>query len=314
MQNEVPGDVQVSEPSPERRDEVARFLFPPHDNLAYACDSATLASDLELQAGLFEAQRGDQTVGAVWGRSRADGTAQITPPRICSREPNETAHLLLKRLQEYLSANHVCAAFAYLPSDDFRSLDLLGREGYRPAGEMLVMARAIERDAIAPAGDLLSFHHYQSSHQRRLTEVVQRTCEDTLDFPTLREIHCTGDTLGRYADTGDSGTDLWWFARLAGRDVGCLLLADHQQHDQCELVYMGLVPEARGTGLGHEVVVHAVKAAQETGRRQVILGVDAHNDPAIAVYASVGFLEQHRRSVLSKVFCPNHQCHNPCPT
>ena len=35
-----------------------------------------------------------------------------------------------------------------------------------------------------------------------------------------------------------------------GRDVGVLLLADHPRARHWELMYMGLVPEARGTGLG----------------------------------------------------------------
>ena len=241
-------------------------------------------------------------MGAVWGRSWPDGTAEVVPPRISPAESEETAQLLLRELDGYLSSDQVRAAFAYVSSDDSRSLSVLSREGFRSAGEMLVMARTTECDRKTSTDESLSFRRYHPSCQQHLTELAKQTYGDTLDFPALGDIRHVGDILARYADTGDSGTDHWWFVRSGDRDVGCLLLADHQRLDQCELVYMGLVPNARGNRWGRQIVAHALQTAQDIGRRQMVLGVDAHNDPAIAVYASAGFFEQYRRLVVSKVF------------
>lgn len=305
MQRDNPNEVVVSQPSPERRGEVAALLFHPRRDRVSVCQTETAVRELELQPGLLEARRGDRTVGAAWGRSWADGTAEVAPPRVSPTEPEETAHLLLAELEERLSANQVHVAFAYLPSDDSKSSNWLAREGYRHAGELLVLTCANEHDSRASMGQPLSFHDYHPSHKQHLTELVRRTYKDTLDFPTLGGFRHIGDVLERYAETGESGTDHWSFVRSADRDIGCLLLADHQQEGQCELVYMGLVPEARGNGWGRQIVAYALQAARRIGRRQMVLGVDEHNDPAITVYASAGFIQQSRRSVLVKAF--------PCP-
>jgi len=205
-------------------------------------------------------------------------------------------------LDEHLSAGDVRAAFAYLPCDDSRSFAWLDREGYQVAGEMLVMACAVDRVSKTAKDVSLSLHRYDSTRQQDLMELVKRTYADTLDFPTQGRIRHTGDVLARYAEAGASGTTHWWFVGSGDRDVGCLLLADHRQQNQCELVYMGLVPEARGNRWGRQIVAYALQAARDIERRQMLLGVDAQNDPAIATYAAAGFVEQNRRSVLSKVF------------
>ncbi len=259
------------------------------------------ACAVESQSSLFEARRDDRTVGVVWGRILADGTAEVAPPRICASESEETARVLLRTLEGHLAREQVHAAFAYLPSDDSKSFKLLNHAGYQLVGEMLVMACTIGRDSTPPTDQLLSLEPYHVSRRQDLLELLNRTSVDTLDFPALSGLRHQGDILARYADTGDSGTDHWCFVRSDDCDVGCLLLADHKQRDRCEMVYMGLVPEARGNGLGRQIVAHAMKMARKMGRVQMVLGVDAHNDPAVSVYASARFNEQHRRSVLSKL-------------
>jgi hypothetical protein len=51
-----------------------------------------------------------------------------------------------------------------------------------------------------------------------------------------------------------------------------------------------VVPEARGAGVGRALLTHALHhAAVELGVRQVILGVNVENRPAIALYEALGF-------------------------
>ncbi len=89
--------------------------------------------------------------------------------------------------------------------------------------------------------------------------------------------------------------------RFEGRDVGCLLLADHPEHKQWELVYVGLVAAVRGRGLGIEAVRRAQFLAGRAGAKCLLLGVDADNQPAIAIYGQAGFAAWDRRSVLVRV-------------
>jgi hypothetical protein len=91
-------------------------------------------------------------------------------------------------------------------------------------------------------------------------------------------------------------------------------LAEYPQERNCELVYMGIVPEARGFAHGVEIVRFAqwitgklhqrendfkqksAQNAKHTAMRMV-LAVDAANSPAIATYASAGFQTWDRRGV-----------------
>jgi ribosomal protein S18 acetylase RimI-like enzyme len=91
-------------------------------------------------------------------------------------------------------------------------------------------------------------------------------------------------------------------ARRGQRDVGCLLLADHPLQNQWELVYMGIVPEARGMRLGLAVTRHAQRLAHGAGRERLVLAVDAANAPALELYRRAGFLAWDQRRVFLKIF------------
>ena len=300
MRRDTLNQVLVAPPPPERRDKVTRRLFPSHVGHGLAWTTLAPATDVAILSGLLEARRDDRTAGVVWGQAWPDGVAQVVPPWLAPAESDDTADLLLRKLDEHLAASDARVAFAYVPNDDSRSLAWFTGNGYQQAGEMLVMACTADADVKTSADDSLSFHRYEPSCQQQMRDLVKRTHRGSLDFPMLSGIHRAGDVLARYADAGDSGTEHWRFVRSADRDVGCLVLADHRQYDQCELAYMGLVPEARGNGWGRRIVTQALRVAQEVGKQQVVLGVDIGNDPAIAMYASVGFVEQYRRDVLVK--------------
>jgi GNAT superfamily N-acetyltransferase len=64
-----------------------------------------------------------------------------------------------------------------------------------------------------------------------------------------------------------------------------------------ELVYFGLVPEARGAGYGEWLIRWAQYVAREAGRERIVLAVDARNQPASDTYLRCGFEEWGRRAV-----------------
>jgi ribosomal protein S18 acetylase RimI-like enzyme len=86
-----------------------------------------------------------------------------------------------------------------------------------------------------------------------------------------------------------------------GRDVGVLLLADHPRAGHWELMYMGLVPEARGHGWGRHIARHAQWLARCAAVERIVLAVDAANRPALAMYERAGFAEWDRRSVFVRI-------------
>ena len=104
-----------------------------------------------------------------------------------------------------------------------------------------------------------------------------------------------------YRAVGHFRPDLWFIVRLDNEDVGCALVAEHSSDFVWELVYMGIVPEARGRRLGLEITRFVQWLAAHDQVRRLVLAVDAANDPAIAMYAAAGFVSWDRRSVFVRV-------------
>jgi ribosomal-protein-alanine N-acetyltransferase len=64
---------------------------------------------------------------------------------------------------------------------------------------------------------------------------------------------------------------------------------------------MGVVPEARGRGLGRRIVDFALAQAARAGTERLVLAVDAANGPALGVYRGAGFVEWERRTVYARM-------------
>ncbi len=177
---------------------------------------------------------------------------------------------------------------------------LLRDAGFQPMATLLyLLCPQSEMPAERPAGPL-EFEPFDPDQQDRLAQLVEATYADTLDCPMLNGLRSMDDTLTGYQSTGVFDPQRWLLVRHEGRDVGCLLLADHPPHDNWELVYMGLVPSARGNRWGQAVVRQAQWLTRQAGRQRLVLAVDAANHPAVAMYTAVGFRTFGRRRVYLK--------------
>lgn len=80
-------------------------------------------------------------------------------------------------------------------------------------------------------------------------------------------------------------------AETGGRIVGGggIFPTDGLPTDTCELVKMYLLPEARGTGLGKQLIEMAMETARSFGFQKMYLETMPELKPALAVYARFGF-------------------------
>ena len=78
-------------------------------------------------------------------------------------------------------------------------------------------------------------------------------------------------------------------------------MADHRPAPHWELVYMGLVPSARGYGYGEQITRKAMWQARQGGAEKLVLAVDLANSPALAMYARAGFISWDRRQVFARL-------------
>jgi ribosomal protein S18 acetylase RimI-like enzyme len=274
--------------------------LPAVDRAAMVASTTALSSDPdELFANLVVARRGQRLVGATWVQSVPGRTAIVWPPQLIEDEPEETATALLQEVELRLDGGDLDLAQAIQSSHRGAASDRLRRHGFQFAAKVLYLVcdvggggDVVPLANITAAGEEpqpLEFEPFKGSDATRLAGVIERTYIETMDIPVLSGVRRMKDVLDSYRNTGTYDPRNWFFVRSHGCDVGCLLLADHPDQDQFELVYMGVVPEARGKGLGKRLTAYAKRHTLHAGRRSLILAVDADNSPALLSYTSAGF-------------------------
>jgi ribosomal protein S18 acetylase RimI-like enzyme len=108
---------------------------------------------------------------------------------------------------------------------------------------------------------------------------------------------------GHQADGCDP--ERWWLARAGGEPVGVLLLNDGADGVGWEVVYVGVVVEARRRGVGREIMRKALFETKAAGVPHLALAVDARNRPARELYRRLGFEPYERREVFLAVWDQN---------
>ena len=88
-----------------------------------------------------------------------------------------------------------------------------------------------------------------------------------------------------------------WIAELDGRRVGSVMLVK-QSHEMAKLRLLLVEAEARGLGLGRQLVETCLQFARATGYREMTLWTNSILDEARGLYESLGFTlvkeERHR--------------------
>jgi len=261
----------------------------------------TRSGQLSLE-GLLEARRGVRLVGGVFSEVQVGRTAVVWPPRLVPGEPAGTGGELLRATSEFLIGKRVCMAHTLLDAGMEEDGTVLSAEGFEPLADLLYLVSPDERFPLSRPASGLEFEAYSPAAHIRMARVIEATYAETLDCPRLNDVREIDDVMAGYRATGVFDPARWLIVRHRGEDVGCLLLADHPEQENWELVYMGLVPSARGNGWGNGITRYAQWLTRQAGRPRLVLAVDATNTPAIRVYSSLGFHPWDRRGVYLKVF------------
>lgn len=291
------------------------------DQVSYLLDTAR---DGGLE-GLLVALEDGQLRGAVLSRPLGGKAALVWAPRLVykssdspdnSRDSSlggssdgstgtsaaETLRLaLLTQLLDQLSESSVRLVQTLLTSDAASDERLFAQAGFARLADLIYLLGTSTQAAAPPESRELEFEAYRSSSHERFKQLVERTYEGSLDCPALDGVRDVEDVLAGYRVTGRFDPRKWLIVRAAGQDVGCLILADDPRLDQWELIYMGLVPEARGRRWGRLLVAQAQRIAGQAGRRHLMLSVDAANEPAVRTYTHTGFVQCDVRRVLFRL-------------
>lgn len=152
------------------------------------------------------------------------------------------------------------------------------------------------------ASGTLTWRAARSYPAVELERLVSQTFIDTLDCPQLNGMRAPDTVLAGFLDGADLSAQEHWFVLESRSEnaepelVACLFLAKHA-NELLELVYMGVIPNARRRGLGGALLQHAVQTARDLAARIMVVAVDDDNWPAMNIYLRHGFQWHARFSV-----------------
>jgi mycothiol synthase len=262
---------------------------------------SVLTVDEHSRDGLFGAYRSGLLVGSVFLQILPGKNAQVWLPCLIPNESISTTITLLRATNEWLDKCRVCMAQMLLETVTAEEEQILKEGGFDYLTDLLYLVCPEDEFPHDNLRSPLEFEAYNPQNHDRLARIVDTTYQETLDCPKLNHVRQLDDVLEGYRATGEFSPSRWLIVRYENRDVGCLLLADHSQYENLELVYMGVIPAVRGLHLGSDIARHAQLVARQAGRPRLVLAVDASNRPAIAMYASVGFRAWDQRRVYYRV-------------
>jgi ribosomal protein S18 acetylase RimI-like enzyme len=243
---------------------------------------------------------GERVCGAMTLARNAGAAGQVWPPQVRDgypRAPIEDA--LVAAAVGRLCAGGVRVIQALFDDDDLPFADGLLRGGFRAVSQLCILARSLRQ-----VGDLphaaLHFEPLDEAGAELFQQTLARTYQDTLDFPELNGVRSVSEIMAGHRRQGVYHPDLWFLVREGDEPVGALLLMEMSDWDEWELSYVGVVPEARGRGIGETLVGEAIRCAATQGARQLTVAVDARNTPALSLYDKMGFkeLETHHVHLL----------------
>jgi RimJ/RimL family protein N-acetyltransferase len=251
--------------------------------------------------GLRIAQRGGRITGVIYSQIQPGRAALVWPPRVLAGEPDTTLANLLDAVTRWLAQQGVRIAECLVPDDSDVDTPVLAAGGYQHLANLLYLVSMENAFPRTAPQSPLAYEPYRPSNHVRLAQIVANTYEQTRDCPQLNGVRPVDDTLTGYRAAGDFDPQRWLLVRHAGEDVGCLLLADYPEQENWELLYVGLIPSARGHGWGREVTRHAQWLTRQARRPRLVLAVDAANEPALRMYAALGFRAWERRRVFVRI-------------
>jgi mycothiol synthase len=142
---------------------------------------------------------------------------------------------------------------------------------------------------------------YDRAQHYRFAKTIERSYTDSMDCPKLNGRRDIEDIIVGHKASGEFDPDLWHLiSDVENNDLGVLLLNRLHRQPGYELVYVGLVPEARGRGLGDSLIRLAINALAKERGGQIVTAVDAANLPARKLYHRHGFGYMYTRTALCR--------------
>jgi mycothiol synthase len=236
---------------------------------------------------LWVADQGGRVTWAVLPIVSPGRTMLILAPggRPRGERGDEVARALVEAVCEHCLARGVALAQVLLDPADAAARGVYLGGSFRQMAELLYLQADVRRTYPAPPPpEGFRWVTYTPAEHARFAATISASYRESLDCPALNGVRDIEDVMAGHKASGDFDP-AWWFL-LCDREEprAVLLLSRTPPTGTAELVYLGLVPAARGSGLGDLVMRQALHQVAAHGPGRLALAVDAGNAPALRLY------------------------------
>ncbi|MCX5672276.1 MAG: GNAT family N-acetyltransferase [Planctomycetota bacterium] len=266
-------------------------VAPPPPGGAEAADPIYMT---DLRARVL-AVSGGEIVGTCRYQGAAGHCAVVPAPRLLEWDEALAAQLL-RAAAGHAFRRHGARLIQSLTEPEGASPLALAveRAGFDRLAVLSYMRRPIRpEDRLLEPPPSLAWHPYSLFRHRLFARTILSTYRESLDCPKLTGLRPINDTIATHKHTGTFRPRTWRLAIAEGKPTGVVLVSENQGRG--DLVYLGVVPEARRRGIGRALMDRAIRDTAEVGLPQMGLAVDVSNIPAMRLYERAGFREIRRR-------------------
>lgn len=200
-----------------------------------------------------------------------------------------------RRVAEHAAVSGRAVAHVYNSEPNARRAAALTGAGYAIVRVFRRMEAPIAPEGAAPADPRV--RPVTPDDLPKVWEVQQASFADHFDF-----VRAEYDAWRRaFVETESYRPDLWWLAEEGGEVTGILIGQAHETNGWVKT--LGVLPSARGRGVGSALLRTAFARFAELGFGSVALGVDSDNATgAMALYERVGMTATRRYDLYERVF------------
>lgn len=244
--------------------------------------------------GLFVARdESGRLSGAMLAQPLRGALGIVWPPKA---ESPELEDALVGAASDWLRGRGVKVCQAFATDEELPSLAPLVRHGFQRITELVFLRRQLTPDEPLPEPKHpIIFMPESPPFSDHFRTALIATHQRSMDCPELNGDRTDDEVLAGFSDWGPGNE--WYLA--VDRDVvlGVVLFAAGHDADTLELSYLGVVPLFRQCGYGGELVDFAIAAATLSKVKNLLVTVDARNEPGLRLYAKRGFVETTRHAV-----------------
>ncbi|MCX5649036.1 MAG: GNAT family N-acetyltransferase [Planctomycetota bacterium] len=255
-------------------------------------------------AGLLQANprnqivalRGERIVGSCVWVPGAGRCATVVAPRLAEWDEEVASRLIRGAVRASAEAGARFIQAATEPEGRSALARAIGRAGMERLAVLAYLRRAVTAaEARAPEPKEIVWKRWTPWRRRQFARTIARTYEGSLDCPAMAGLRTAQDALATHRATGVFRAGAWHLALEGGEAVGVVLASEVEGRG--DLVYLGVVPEARERGVGRALLGQAIRDTARMGLVTLTVAVDTENGPAWRLYAGAGFKEVRRRLV-----------------